>query len=148
MPIYKGMSGRITLGNENSAINPNETKIGSRYDDNICTRPTLLNLKENKDLTLDECTAKCENNQDCDYMSHTSVKGDPNRECNRKYKNWNKNLAIPTGRPCIPKNGKSKCDLCYIYNVKNIKGSNKKQSINLVPNEIFTTITKDNIKVK
>jgi len=147
MPVYKGMSGRIVLGNEKSKINPQNTKLISRYNNNsVCYLPTLINSKETKDLTLEECTAKCESNQNCDYLTHASVKGDPNRECKASLNDWNKNLSIPTGRPCIPSNGKSNCDVCHLYNVKSLKGSNKKLPIKLVPNKVFTTITKDHIK--
>lgn len=147
MPIYKGMSGRIVLGNEQSKINPHNTKVISRYNNNsVCQLPSLINSKDKKNLSLNECALKCKNDANCDYITHTSVKGDPNRECKPSVNDWNKNLSIPTGRPCIPEKGKSNCNVCHLYNVKTMNGSNKKLPIKLVPNKVFTTITKDNIK--
>ena len=95
----------------------------------------------------DQCVTQCKNNPNCDYLSHATVKGDTNRECNLRWKEWNKNTSYPTDRPCVPKEGKQNCDICLLYNVKNIPGTNQKQQIHLAANDKFVTLTKNNIQV-
>ena len=53
MPVYKGMSGRVVLGNEQSKINPHNTKVVSRYNNNsVCQLPSLINSKACKNCPL------------------------------------------------------------------------------------------------
>lgn len=131
----KGKSGWLQHGNNY------EPNLGTRYGDTTFNKPKLLNINNN-DVTLDKCKSSCENNDNCDYFTHSMVNGSKNRECNLQWKNWNHNPSYPTARPCVPKNGKENCDLCFQYQVPNAPNSNNKRSIHLSNNSVFDTYVK------
>lgn len=140
MKEHKGKSGWISHGNFSNPF------LGTKYGHTHYNRPTLLNQGET-DISLDKCVSLCTNNKDCDYVTHGSVRGDPSRECNLRWKEWNKNLAYPTDRPCIPKKGKKQCDQCYMYNVKNVPHTNNKERVHLSNNSQFVTYVKPHINL-
>lgn len=138
MKVHEGKSGWIShKGNY-------EPTLGTKYGHTFCNKPTLLNNGK-QDISLDKCVSQCKNNENCDYVTHGSVKGDKNRECNLRWKEWNKNTSYPTGRPCVPKEGKNNCDMCFMYNVKNVPGTTTKHNVHLDNNDKFVTLTKDGI---
>tara|TARA_Y100001954_G_C15576750_1_gene486266 strand:+ start:173 stop:652 length:480 start_codon:yes stop_codon:yes gene_type:complete len=119
-----------------------ETNLGSKYASTVCKEPQLLN-PSNTDLTRSECINQCKNDPQCDYLTFGQTRGDKNRECNPRWNKWNRNLSYPTGIPCIPPPGKKNCDMCFMYNVKNIPGTNVKQPIKTVENCQFDTLVKN-----
>lgn len=137
MTEHCGKSGWIKHGNNY------EPHLGSKYGHQLCNQPTLLN-KDNSDVSLDTCIAQCQNDPNCTYLSHATVKGDKNRDCNPVWKDYNFNRSYPTGRPCIPKAGKQNCDICKMYKVNNVPGTNIKSRIKLTANDQFTTYVKKN----
>lgn len=134
----KGKSGWI------QHCNYYDRNLGTKYSDTFCNKPKLIN-SNNNDITFEKCKSSCENNSNCDYFTHSTVKGDKNRECNLRWKNWNHNAAYPNGRPCVPKNGKENCDLCYQYQVPKAPNTNNKRSIYLSNNSNFNTYIKPNV---
>ena len=134
-----GKSGWLQHGNNY------EPHIGSKIGNSLCNKPQLLN--NNKDLSFEKCHNDCINNPKCDYFTHGSFKGNKNRSCMNKWKNSNHNPAHPTGRPCIPKNGKNTCDLCYQYHVPTNVSIKAKNPVHVANNSVFNTYAKPNIKI-
>jgi hypothetical protein len=121
-----------------------EPHLGTGYGHRFCNKPSLLN-KGNHDITLDNCVNMCKNNDNCDYLTHGKVRGNPNRSCHLRWKDWNKDTSYPTGRPCIPQPGKNNCDMCFLYNVKTVPGTDTKEIVSLDNNDMFVTLTKEGV---
>ena len=137
--VYKGQTAHVTDGtpfinDTNKPTHIQNGSITSRYKE-PCVAPVQLNKKVN--VSLDACVRDCENNPNCDFVSHTNVKGDPNRNCNLRYNDWNYNRAYPTNRPCIPEKGKNSCDMCFMYKSQQV---NNNEKVHLKQNSNVTTV--------
>ena len=129
--VYKGQTAHVTDGVPTHIQNG---AITSRYKE-PCVAPIQINKKV--DVPFNQCVSDCENNPNCDFVSHENVKGDSNRNCNLRHNDWNKNLSYPVGRPCVPKEGKSSCDTCYMYKSQAIKNNKR---VHLKQNSNVTTV--------
>jgi len=137
--VYKGQTAHVTDGvpiNVNTGLRSNiqNGAITSRYKE-PCVAPVQLNKQVN--IPFNQCVSECENNSNCDFVTHQNVKGDPNRNCNLRFNDWNKNSSYPTGRPCLPEKGKTSCDLCYMYKSQKVKNNEK---VHLKQNSNVTTV--------